>query len=199
MACVLGGCGFDSFFLESCFFLSSHFDIVRKRFKKIKFTQLPQDNETIRSQISSAVAYHNVILNTCMELQELVKSAVFPFLLFDSILICTCFYTVIKISDISKTLAFGGLSCATIAQLFVLTYSGDYLCSKSQSICRGIYYSNWYEGSPEQRKYLILCMAKGSKGLVFTMGLFNLSLTTLSMILQGAGSYVALLKSISTT
>ncbi|GAB0091337.1 Odorant receptor [Sergentomyia squamirostris] len=188
--CVFGGCGFDSFFLESCFFLSGHFKIIQKRFEQIQF-------DNIKSSIADIVEYQNEVIDACESLQDLLCSAIFPFLFLDSIVICTCLYTLLSTSGIIVTIAFIGITSATVTQIFVLTYSGEVITQRSQGALESIYNSDWYSALPSQRKYLIPCMMEARKGFKFKMVFFELLLTTLSTILQTAGSYFALLKTVS--
>ncbi|XP_059612813.1 odorant receptor 82a-like [Phlebotomus argentipes] len=191
--CVFGGCGFDSYFLESCFYLSGHFRIIYRRFRSVKYATEAKDDRKFQSQISTIVNYHNEILNACADLQDIVRSAIFPFLLFDSVVICTCVYTLLAMPNLIVTIAFMGITIAAVAQIFVLTYSGQVLINKSQDLTNSIYDSEWYIASPGQRRLLILCMMRARKGFTFKMGIFQLALPTFSAILQGAGSYIALL------
>ncbi|XP_055684938.1 odorant receptor 82a-like [Lutzomyia longipalpis] len=195
--CAIGGCGFDSYYLESCFYLSGHFRIIRQRFQAIQYTVLKENNNKFKKEISSIIDYHNEILNSCAVLQDLVRSAIFPFVLFDSILICTCVYTLMMVNSLIVTIAFVGLTTAALGQIFILTYSGEVLTGRSQELLEGIYNSEWYLASPQQRKLMIVCMMRSRKGFTFQMGIFQLALTTLSAIVQTAGSYIALLKTLS--
>ncbi|XP_055684936.1 odorant receptor 82a-like [Lutzomyia longipalpis] len=200
--CVIGGCGFDSYYLESCFYLSGHFRIIRQRFQAVHFTvpgNSGEVNNKFKKEVSSIIDYHNEILNACAILQDLVRSAILPFVLFDSIVICTCVYTLMVVNSLIVTIAFVGISSAAVGQIFILTYSGEVLTGRSQELLEGIYNSEWYLASPEQRKLMIVCMMRSRKGFTFQMGIFQLALTTFSAIVQTAGSYIALLKTISPT
>ncbi|GAB0091338.1 hypothetical protein DMENIID0001_061700 [Sergentomyia squamirostris] len=187
---VVGGCGFDSFFLESCFFISGHFQIIQKRFERIKF-------DNIKSSIADIVEYQNEVIDACESLQDLLCSAIFPFLFFDSIVICTCLYTLLSVQTVTIMIAFIGITSAAVAQIFLLTYSGEVVAESSHGTLESIYDSDWYSALPSQRKYLIPCMMRARRGFKFKMVFFELLLTTLSMILQTAGSYFALLKTVS--
>lgn len=95
--CIATGCGFDAYFMESCFYLSGHLKIIQERFREILFSSNDDNALVTERKIALTVNYHNRILKACAVLQDIVLTGIFPFLVLDSMLLCTIFYTVIMV------------------------------------------------------------------------------------------------------
>lgn len=164
----------DSFFFGACISLYAHFDSLAKTFDgdKKKF-----------------ILRHMKLLELGSELGDLMRPIIFSNFLISSLLLCVqCFQLVLHDDTVKRIIAASFASSAVI-QLFVLCLAGQMLADISSSIAE--LSDRFYETDRD----LVIIMSRSQNPVKITAWFFEVSLPTLSTMINASGSLVTMLKS----
>lgn len=89
---VAGSVGVDCMFYGWAFNISSHFQVIQKRFRNIKFDAIKSSPGKNRNDFMQTIRYHDKMLTLCNKCSDLYAPILFIQFMITALLICVIAY-----------------------------------------------------------------------------------------------------------
>ncbi|XP_076629919.1 odorant receptor 10-like [Colletes latitarsis] len=203
---------FDNFMCIMNIHVAGQFRILQYRLENIKNAikrskKNGNSNATYYNTFKTYVAQHQELIAYCDKLEETFSLYTLGQVLLFSLLICLDGYLILAVSirqntdtHPAKRLIFVFHMIASVAQLFMFTYSCDCLIQDSTNVATAMYSAPWSclamnEDTRTLRRDLTLVIVRSRVSCCLTgYGFFTVSLETYTKVLSTAASYFTLLR-----
>ncbi|XP_043274614.1 odorant receptor 22c-like isoform X2 [Venturia canescens] len=195
MASCAGNVGTDVYFFSTCMHVCGQFELLN-----MKFENFGQDSDfrTSHEQIRVFVKRHNHLMKLSNNVEDsfnvltLAQLSANAFIM--SLLGVQLIIGIKTGNGASAILALSSIYVLSL-QLFLYSYTGDYLTSQIEKICYAIYCSHWYNLSPPFVKDLMFIMCRSNRSFNLTAGkVVSMNLDNFKNIFKAMGSYFSVLK-----
>ncbi|KAL0133987.1 hypothetical protein PUN28_001121 [Cardiocondyla obscurior] len=149
--------------------------------------------------LSNLIQRHRKIIALADDIENLFSVISLLQLLWNTLIICCAgFMMILTISSGKASMAIlmksMFLYIAKTIEVFVFCYAGEFLSSKSKSICDTVYESLWYNMMPSDSRILLFIMVRSQKRLTITAGkVFDLTLEGFMSVMKASASYMSVL------
>ncbi|XP_045762502.1 odorant receptor 67c-like [Maniola jurtina] len=114
-----------------------------------------------------------------------------------SVMICLTGFNVIAMENVAFVVTFLVFLSASLLQIYMLCFFGDFLMKSSMEVSDAVYNSKWYYLNATSGKNLLIVLTRAQKPCKLTaFGFSDVSLKAFMSILSSAWSYFALLKTV---
>nr|QHN69105.1 odorant receptor 19 [Sirex noctilio] len=185
----------DALFFALTMHLCGQLEILKIEFRMIG----KEPNEKgYRSKLRLLVRRHYYLIQLAKHLEDSFNVINLMQLLLCAVLICVEGFQLIvnlKITVDFSTLKHCLVLNAVLIQLFLYSFSGDYLKTQSEGVAYAIYDCYWYNLPPDEVKDLGLVMIRAGIPLILTAGkFFVMTLESFKDILKTSASYMSFLR-----
>ncbi|XP_063233574.1 uncharacterized protein LOC134537237 [Bacillus rossius redtenbacheri] len=156
--------------------------------------------ESFEQRLQFRVRQHQDMLANTKNIADLLSPLLFTHYIVSSAAICMVGYRVSATSQLSELLiSIGQLTCI-VYRLFLLSYFSSEVMHQSLAVNDAAYSCRWYLVDKRAKMMLALMIGRAQSPAVMRTGKFGvLSLEIFFKLIQGAYSYYALLKKLSST
>uniref|UniRef100_A0A1I8NKT8 Odorant receptor n=1 Tax=Musca domestica TaxID=7370 RepID=A0A1I8NKT8_MUSDO len=192
----------DSLFSWIFHNISAHFAILRERLISVASseTEGKQSYANLKQSLAECVRYHQRILDTIDDFNEVFMMIVFVKFLISCIQIAFLAFQFVRGGDFAGQI-FHMLFLTSISiQMVLYCYGGQRIKDESTSIAVAIYeHFQWEILCPKSRKLLLLPLARAQKHSELNGVFFTANLSLFLWVYKTAGSFVTLMMSVSDT
>ncbi|CAD7088027.1 unnamed protein product [Hermetia illucens] len=190
--------GVDGFFVQSCMYLSTLFQICREDAKLAFFAGTfnvasVEQNIITRKKLSAAIEKHNKIMDMCEELVDLFTLIILAHFLSAALVICVTAIDFLMASGFN-IVVYVVHSLMVIFELFVYCIGGTGVFESSIDVARAVYFREWYKYDISTQKMIGLIMVRSQKGTNVQVPFFAPSIPVFGTMLGTAMSYITLLR-----
>ncbi|XP_014605632.1 PREDICTED: uncharacterized protein LOC106787618 [Polistes canadensis] len=186
-------CGNDGFFFGIAMYLCGQFEVL-----KMNFANLKCKNNRSNQKFDTLVRRHCHLIRLADNLEEAFNMIILIQLLMSALLLCVEGFQMLVSLDENDTIAAAKhavLIVTLLVQLFIYSYAGDMLESKTAEIVLGVYDSSWYTFDTSSIKNLAFVMFYGRIPRQVTAGKFvSMNLLTFKEIIKASASYFSVLR-----
>ncbi|KAI4473257.1 hypothetical protein M0802_016220 [Mischocyttarus mexicanus] len=186
-------CGNDGFFFGIAMYLCGQFEVL-----KMNFANLERNKNRSSRKVEALVRRHCHLIRLADNLEEAFNMIILIQLLMSSLLLCIEGFQMLVSLGANDTIAAAKhavLIVTLLVQLFIYSYAGDMLESKTAEIVLGVYNSPWYTFDTSAIKNLVFVMFYGSVPRQVTAGKFvSMNLLTFTEIIKASASYFSVLR-----
>lgn len=186
-------CGNDGFFFSLTMHLCGQFEVLKMCLAEIEIGQSAH-----RERIGMLVKQHCRLVVLANNLEQSFNMIMLVQLLMSALLLCMeGFMMVVSLNTKDN---FGALKSAVIimtllVQLYVYTYAGDALESRTEEIAYAAYDSPWYRSRGHVARDIAMIINRGNSPYRVTAGKFvSMNLFTFKEILKASASYLSVLQ-----
>ncbi|XP_076758960.1 odorant receptor Or2-like [Xylocopa sonorina] len=200
---------FDNILCIMCLHVAGQFRILQYRFfntpsgqNEGKFDEDPViDSSNCYATLKDCIRQHQALIQFCVTLDEIFKVFIFGQVLMFSTLISFLGYQVF-LADLNPEWRsfFISFLMANISQLWIFTYSCDYLTRESLNVAPAVFHGPWIHLPMDKfgkmmRKDLQLVLIRSRRACCLSAcGFFPISLETYTKIMSTSVSYFTILK-----
>nr|XP_031847372.1 odorant receptor 63a-like [Nomia melanderi] len=190
---AVGHCGNDGLFFSLTMHLCGQFEVLKMRLAEIEI-----EKSGYRRKIGMLVKRHCRLVLLADDLEQSFNVVMLVQLLMSLLLLCVEGFMMIVCLNAKDRV--GTLKCTVIVvtllmQLYVYTYAGDALESRTGEISFAAYDSDWYRSRGHAARDLALIINRGNSPFRVTAGKFvPMNLLTFKEILKASASYMSVLK-----
>ncbi|KAG4068760.1 hypothetical protein HA402_002451 [Bradysia odoriphaga] len=193
---VFGSVGVDCLFYGSSLNISSHFKIIQKKARNIKFDQLMvkrnaryTTNRVATEEFFDLIKQHQKILNICDEFETMYSTILFVQFLTTSAQLCViAFQLTLPNQQLIMMATFVLFLSAICFQLFTYCHAGSQLTAESLAVAEAIYDSNWSEATPLIRKLIAFFLMRSQKSVIISSGFYVANLETYNAVCEQSTS-----------
>ncbi|KAK2588076.1 hypothetical protein KPH14_004141 [Odynerus spinipes] len=186
--------GNDSFFFGIAMHLCGQFDALAALYDEL----LEKNGEQRDWKMKKFVERHSYLLDLARRLQDTFDNILVVVLMADGLHICLLGIQIILLSRdnemipmVKSTLSF----LLILGNLFLYSYTGDYLSTLSQNVQEVVYTCPWYEFPPNIVRNLMFVMARAHVPFRLTAGRFyTMNMDSFKEILKASFSYFSVLR-----
>ncbi|XP_015179157.1 PREDICTED: odorant receptor 47a-like [Polistes dominula] len=186
-------CGNDGFFFGITMYLCGQFEVL-----KINFANLKSKKNCSNEKIGTLVKRHCHLIHLADHLEEAFNVIILIQLLMSALLLCVEGFQMLVSLNENNTIAAAKhavIIVTLLVQLFIYSYAGDMLESKTAEIVLGVYDSPWYTFDTSSIKKLAYIMFYGRIPRQVTAGKFvSMNLLTFKEIIRASASYFSVLR-----
>nr|AJF23809.1 olfactory receptor OR48 [Planotortrix octo] len=176
-------------------FFGAKFELLRLRCAELFQEGEPVTEEEFDERVRQVHTLHTQLVKNIRLVDSLLSPIMCLYTVACSLVLCTSFYQLSFSTSISQKLMLAEYLAFGITQLFMYCWISNDVLEKSSKLMLGPYESQWWAGSPRQRRTVLMLAEQMEKAHVFSAGPFtNLTLPTFIMIVKGAYSYFTLLR-----
>ncbi|XP_041989062.1 odorant receptor 94a-like [Aricia agestis] len=152
--------------------------------------------EALKQRFEMLVLHHWKILDFVNVVQEIYGGAIFYQFLVGGWIICTSVYKMADLNPASvEFVSMTTYMFCILTEIFVYCYYGSELTNESDMLTNAVYFMDWLEISPLDRKKIIILMERVKRPIVPIAGnLIPLSNVTFVKVVKSSYSFFALLK-----
>ncbi|KAI4484980.1 hypothetical protein M0802_012899 [Mischocyttarus mexicanus] len=154
--------GNDVFFFGIAMHICSQLHTLKIFFDKFQ----SEDSKERVQKIEEFVNRHSHVLDLAKRLEDTYNNVLLAVLMADGLHICLAGIHILLLSkqyDMVQLLKTSFAFLVVLAQLFLYSYTGEYLSTLSQDICNVIYHFPWYECSPSTVKNVIFIIMRSQE------------------------------------
>ncbi|XP_046829256.1 odorant receptor 22c-like [Vespa crabro] len=186
-------CGNDGFFFGIAMHLCGQFEVLR-----MNFANLENKKNLSCKKIGVLVRRHCHLIRLADNLEEAFNMIILIQLLMSALLLCVeGFQMLVSLdaNDIIATTKHAVLIVTLLVQIFIYSYAGNMLESKSADLVLGVYDSPWYTFDTSVIKNLAFVIFYGRIPRQVTAGKFvSMNFFTFKEIIKASGSYISVLR-----
>ncbi|XP_043492807.1 odorant receptor 47a-like [Polistes fuscatus] len=186
-------CGNDGFFFGIAMYLCGQFEVL-----KMNFANLKKKDNRFNQKFDALVRRHCHLICLADNLEEAFNMIILIQLLMSALLLCVEGFQMLVSLDENDTIAAAKhavLIVTMLVQLFIYSYAGDMLESKTAEIVLGVYDCPWYTFDTSSIKNLAFVMFYGRIPRQVTAGKFvSMNLLTFKEIIKASASYFSVLR-----
>nr|XP_050865381.1 uncharacterized protein LOC127070880 [Vespula vulgaris] len=186
-------CGNDGFFFGIAMHLCGQFEVLR-----MNFANLGSEENLSCKKIDALVRRHCHLIRLADNLEEAFNMIILIQLLMSALLLCIeGFQMLVSLdaNDIIATTKHAVLIVTLLVQIFIYSYAGDMLESKSADLILGVYDSPWYTFDTSVVKNLAFVIFYGKIPRQVTAGKFvSMNFFTFKEIIKASASYISVLR-----
>ncbi|KZC14972.1 Putative odorant receptor 22c, partial [Dufourea novaeangliae] len=190
---AIGHCGNDGFFFSLTMHLCGQFEVLKMNLGEIEIGKAGH-----RRRMGMLVKRHCRLILLADDLEKSFNMVMLVQLLMSLLLLCVEDFMVLVYLNSMDNVAV--LKCLVIivtllTQLYVYTYAGHVLESRTEEISYAAYDSPWYRSRGHAARDLALIINRGNSPYRITAGRFvSMNLVTFKEILKASVSYMSVLK-----
>ncbi|KAK2588073.1 hypothetical protein KPH14_004138 [Odynerus spinipes] len=186
-------CGTDGLFFGIVMYVCGQFELCR-----MNFADLGRDESRSGEKIGSLVRRHCRLIRLADNLEEAFNMIILVQLLMSAFLLCVEGFQMLVSLDANDTVASAKhavLIITMLVQLFLYSYAGDKLESKTEELVLGVYGSPWYDFDASLAKNVSFVILHGRIPRRVTAGKFvSMNLFTFKEIVKTSASYMSVLR-----
>nr|XP_050868541.1 odorant receptor 9a-like [Vespula vulgaris] len=190
---VLGYVGFDCMFVNLSIQVITQFGILSYKVKRI-LTRSKNYHEGMKELILR----HYRLIRLTEELESNFNYPIMQQLMGSTVHICIAGFYVLTsnvMEDTVQFILFIAYFFSVISTLFIYCFIGECFIQESMNFDKAIYNYEWYNLSPTEAKFFLICMIRTQKPQCLTSGKFTiLSLTIFTDILKTSMGYLSVLR-----
>ncbi|XP_076235207.1 odorant receptor 63 [Calliopsis andreniformis] len=193
MVNAVAHCGNDGFFFSLTMHLCGQFEVLKMNLAELEIEKIAH-----RKKIGFLVKRHCHLVLLANDLEQSFNIVMLVQLLMSALLLCVQGFMVIVFlhkNDKVNALKSGVIILTLLVQLYVYTYAGQALESRTEEIAYAAYDSSWYRFRGNVARDLLLIIHRGNSPYRVSAGKFvSMNLDTFKEILKASASYLSVLQ-----
>ncbi|XP_017766917.1 PREDICTED: odorant receptor 13a-like [Eufriesea mexicana] len=201
---------FDNIFCIMCLHVGGQFRVLQYRISKMSRQQKkrnfdehedPYTSEKCYAIFKNCIEQHQTLIEFCDTMEVIFREIAMDQVIIFSILICFIGYQLVSVNlSVSYKTAFVSFLLCTMCQLWMFTYSCDFVTQESANVGSAIYTIPWTDfpmdkhGKMLRKDCQLLIMRTRRACCLTACGFFPISLDTYTKIMSTAMSYFTILK-----
>nr|XP_034826618.1 putative odorant receptor 92a [Maniola hyperantus] len=197
---LLNICGADNLLYVCCTYLGVQFRLLQHDIENLiekNYVSMYRESEEFQQKFVKLVKWHKELIRLSSMLEFIYAESTLINFVSSSVMICLTGFNVIAMENVAFVVTFLVFLSASLMQIFMLCFFGDFLMKSSMEVSHAVYNSKWYHLNVTSGKNLLIVLTRAQKPCKLTaFGFSDVSLKAFMSILSSAWSYFALLKTV---